>query len=178
LTFISKEQYMSLSIHQLSVGAFTRMLSNLAAILEKAKAHALEQKIEETVYTNARLAPDMLPLSRQVQIATDISKGAAARLSGVEPPAYEDKEQTFDDLIARVKRTIDYMKGLDAKNFEQAATREIVRPVSGEPHKFTGANYLMQFAVPNVFFHAATAYGILRHNGVPLGKGDFLGELD
>ena len=169
---------MSMSMHQVSVVAFTKMLSNLAEILRKAKAHALERKIEESVYTNARLAPDMFPLSRQVQIATDIAKGAAARLSGVEPPAYEDKEQSFDDLIARVKRTIDYMAGLDAKAFEQAATREIVRPVGGEPHKFTGINYLMQFAVPNVYFHAATAYGILRHNGVPLGKGDFLGELD
>lgn len=169
---------MSLSMHQLSVVAFTRTLSNLKNVLAKAKEHALERKIEESVYTGARLAPDMFPLSRQVQIATDIAKGAAARLSGVEPPTYEDKEQTFDDLIARVTRTIDYMTGLDVKNFEQAATREITRPVRGEPHKFTGVNYLVQFAVPNVYFHAATTYGILRHNGVPLGKADFLGELD
>ena len=169
---------MSLSMHQLSVVAFTRTLSNLKNVLAKAKEHALERKIEESVYTGARLAPDMFPLSRQVQIATDIAKGAAARLSGVEPPTYEDKEQTFDDLIARVTRTIDYMAGLDAKNFEQAVTREITRPVRGEPHKFTGVNYLMQFAVPHVYFHASTAYGILRHNGVPLEKADFLGELD
>ena len=169
---------MSLSMHQLSVVVFTKALSNLAGVLEKAKAHALAHKIEEVVYTNARLSPDMFPLSRQVQIATDIARGAAARLSGVEPPAYDDKEQTFDDLIARVKRTIDYMALLDVKSFENAATREITRPVRGEPHKFTGANYLLQFAVPNVYFHAATAYGILRHNAVPLGKADFLGVLD
>jgi hypothetical protein len=168
---------MSLSMHHLSVVVFTKTLSNLGRVLEKAKAHALEHKIEEVVYTSARLYPDMFPLSRQVQIATDIARGATARLSGVEPPAYEDKEQTFDDLIARVQRTIDYMASLDTKSFENAETREIIRPVRGEPHKFTGANYLLQFAQPNVYFHAATAYNILRHNGVPLGKADFLGAL-
>ncbi len=169
---------MSLSMHHLSVVAFTRTLSNLARILEKAKAHALEHKIEESVYTSARLYPDMFPLSRQVQIATDIARGAAARLSGVEPPSYEDKEQTFDDLLARLQRTIDYMGSLDVKSFDDAEGREITRPVRGEPHKFTGANYLLQFAQPNVYFHAATAYAILRHNGVALGKADFLGVLD
>jgi hypothetical protein len=166
------------SMHQLSVVAFSRALANLEAMLEKAKAHALDHRIEESVYVNARLYPDMLPFSRQVQIATDIARGASARLSGVEPPSYEDKEQTFDDLIARVQRTLDYLKGLDANAFAGAEGREITRPVRGEPHKFTGANYLLQFATPNVYFHCATAYGILRHNGVPLGKSDFLGELD
>jgi len=169
---------MSLSMHQASVTAFTKSLSNLQAVLEKAKAHALEHKIEESVYTSARLYPDMLPLSRQVQIATDIARGAAARLAGVEPPVYEDNETTFDDLTARIKRTLDYMAGLDVSAFEDSATRAITRPVRGQPHTFTGANYLQQFAVPNVYFHAATAYGILRHNGVPLGKADFLGTLD
>jgi len=169
---------MSLSMHQLSVTVFTKTLSNLAHVLTKAKTHALEHKVEEAVYTSARLYPDMLPLSRQVQIATDIARGAAARLAGVEPPSYEDKEQSFDDLIARVQRTIDYMASLNQKDFEAAETREITRPVRGEPHKFTGANYLLQFATPNVYFHAATAYGILRHNGAPLGKSDFLGNLD
>ena len=120
----------------------------------------------------------MLPLPRQVQIATDIARGAAARLSGAEPPSYEDKEQTFDDLIARVQRTIDYLKSLDPSKFEDAAQRKITRPVRGEPHEFTGSNYLLQFATPNVYFHATTAYAILRHNGVPLGKPDFLGALD
>jgi len=169
---------MSLSMHQLSVTVFTKTLSNLAQVLRKAKAHALEHKVEEAVYTSARLYPDMLPLSRQVQIATDIARGAAARLAGVEPPSYEDKEQSFDDLIARVQRTIDYMASLNQKDFEAAETREITRPVRGEPHKFTGANYLLQFATPNVYFHGATAYAILRHNGVALGKADFLGNLD
>lgn len=169
---------MSLSMHEASVTAFTKTLSNLKAVLQKAKAHALELKIEEAVYTQARLYPDMLPLSRQVQIATDIARGAAARLAGNEPPAYEDNEKTFDDLVARVERTIDYMAKLEAAKFQDAATREITRPVRGQPHTFSGINYLLQFATPNVYFHTATAYGILRHNGVPLGKADYLGTLD
>jgi len=169
---------MSLSMHQASVVAFTKSLLNLKAVLQKAKAHALERKVEESVYVNARLYPDMLPLSSQVQIATDIARSTTSRLAGVEPPSYEDNEKTFDDLVARIQRTVDHMAGLDAGAFENAAAREITRPVRGQPHTFTGVNYLQQFAVPNVYFHAATAYGILRHNGVPLGKADFLGELD
>ena len=169
---------MSLSMHQASVVAFTKSLLNLKAVLQKAKAHALEHKVEESVYVNARLYPDMLPLSSQVQIATDIARSTTSRLAGVEPPSYEDNEKTFDDLVARIQRTVDHMAGLDAGAFENAAAREITRPVRGQPHTFTGVNYLQQFAVPNVYFHAATAYGILRHNGVPLGKADFLGELD
>ena len=169
---------MSLSMHDVSVTAFKKSLLNLKAILEKAKAHALEHKIEESVFVNARLFPDMLPLSSQVQIATDIARSTTSRLAGTEPPSYEDNEKTFDDLTARIQRTVDHMASLDTGAFENAATREIVRPVRGQPHTFTGLNYLLQFAVPNVYFHAATAYGILRHNGVPLGKADFLGTLD
>jgi len=169
---------MSLSMHQASVTAFTKSLLNLKAMLQKAKAHALEHKVEESVFVNARLYPDMLPLSSQVQIATDIARSTTARLAGVEPPSYEDNEKTLDDLTARIQRTVDYMAGLDVGAFENAATREITRPVRGQPHTFTGINYFLQFAVPNVYFHAATAYGILRHNGVPLGKADFLGVLD
>jgi len=169
---------MSLSMHQASVTAFTKALLNLRAVLQKAKAHALEHKIEEAVYISSRLFPDMLPLSSQVQIATDIARSTTARLAGVEPPSYEDNEKTFDDLMARIQRSVDYMAGLDVAAFDSAATREITRPVRGQPHTFTGLNYFLQFAVPNVYFHAATAYGILRHNGVPLGKADFLGTLD
>ena len=169
---------MSMSLYQVTVPVFVRALSNLKAVLEKAKAHALDHKIEEAVFLNARLYPDMLPLARQVQIATDIARGASARLAGLEPPPYEDKEQTFDDLAARVQRTIEYMKALDPVQFDAAETREITRPVRGQPHQFTGTNYLLQFATPNVYFHASTAYAILRHNGLPLGKADFLGMLD
>ncbi len=169
---------MSMSLYQLTVPVFVKTLANLKAVLEKAKAHALERKIEEAAFINARLYPDMLPLPRQVQIATDIARGAAARLAGVEPPAYEDNETSFDDLVARIQRTIDYMKGLDAKQFDGAETRSITRPVRGEPRTFTGTNYLLQFATPNVYFHTATAYDILRHNGVVLGKADYLGALE
>jgi hypothetical protein len=147
-------------------------------VLAKAKAHALDHKIEETAFVNARLYPDMLALSRQVQIATDIARGCVARLAGVEPPSYDDKEQTFDELAARIDRTIDYMRGIEEKQFEGADAREITRPLRGQPHTFTGANYALQFATPNVYFHTATAYDILRHNGVPLGKTDYLGTLD
>jgi hypothetical protein len=173
-----KEHRMAVSIYDISVPVFVRTLTNLKAILEKAKAHALDHKIEESALVNARLYPDMFPLSRQVQVATDMARGCAARLTGAEPPSYEDKEQSFDDLIARVARTIEYLKGLDVNAFADAATREITRPVRGQPHVFTGANYLLQFALPNMYFHAATAYDILRHNGVPLGKADFIGAID
>ena len=169
---------MSMSLYPVTVPVFVKALANLKAVLEKAKAHALERKIEEAALVNARLYPDMFPLSRQVQIATDIARGCAARLAGVEPPSYEDKEQSFDDLAARIDRTIDYMRGLDEKHFDGADTRAITRPIRGQPHTFTGANYLLQFATPNVYFHTATAYDILRHNGVPLGKADFLGTFD
>lgn len=169
---------MSMSLHQVTVPVFAKTLENLKAVLAKAKAHALEHKIEEAVFVNARLYPDMFPLSRQVQIATDIARGCVARLAGVEPPSYEDTEQTFDELAARIDRTLDYMRGLDEKQFEAAEAREITRPLRGQPHTFTGANYALQFATPNVYFHTATAYDILRHNGVPLGKADFLGALD
>ena len=169
---------MSMSLYQVSVPVFVKTLTNLKSVLQKAKAHALEHKIEESVFVNARLYPDMLALSRQVQIASDIARGCAARLAGVEPPAYEDKEQSFDDLTARIDRTIEYMQGLDERKFDDAETREITRPLRGEPHTFTGVNYTLQFATPNVYFHTATAYDILRHNGVALGKADFLGELN
>jgi uncharacterized protein len=169
---------MSQSLYAVSVPVFVRALSNLKAVLEKAKAHALDQKIEEAALLSARLYPDMFPFVRQVQIASDVARGAAARLAGQEPPAYEDTEQTFDDLIGRVQRTIDYLRGLEPSVFEGAATREITRPVRGQPHTFTGESYLLQFGTPNLYFHTATAYGILRHNGVPLGKADFLGKLD
>jgi len=168
---------MSPSLYPVCVPVFVKTLSNLKAVLEKAKAHALSHKVEEAVFVSARLYPDMLPLASQVQIATDIARGAAARLAGEEPPVYEDNEQTFDDLVARIQRTIDYLKALDAGKFDGAATREITRPVRGQPHTFTGINYLLQFATPNVYFHATTAYGILRHNGVPLGKADYIGTL-
>src|SRR5690349_8153000 len=169
---------MSMSLHAVTVPVFMRALSNLKTVLQKAQEHALEHKIEEAVFIDARLYPDMFPLSRQVQIATDIARGCAARLAGAEPPSFEDKERTFDDLAGRIDRTIDYLRNLPEQQFDGAETRAITRPVGGQPHAFTGVNYALQFGMPNVFFHAATAYDILRHNGVPLSKADFLGKLD
>jgi len=169
---------MPISMFQVSVPRFIHTLESLRSILDKAMAYEEAKKLDPSVLPNARLYPDMLPLSSQVQIATDIARSTTARLAGVEPPSYEDNEKTLDDLTARIQRTVDYMAGLDVSAFENATTREITRPVRGQPHTFTGTNYFLQFAVPNVYFHAATAYGILRHNGVPLGKADFLGVLD
>ena len=168
---------MALTIYEVSVPVFTRILTNLKGVLEKGKAHALEHKIEEAALVEARLFPDMFPLAHQVQIATDIARGGCARLSGVEPPSYEDNEKTFDELIARVRRTLEYLGTLDAKKFEGAETRSITRPVRGKPHTFEGRDYLLRFTMANVYFHATITYAILRHNGVPLGKDDFLGPL-
>ncbi len=169
---------MPISMHQLAVPVVVKSLENLKAILGKGKAHAQERKVEESVFLNSRLYPDMLPLTKQVHIATDIARGTGARLAGAEPPGDDADEQSFDELVARVDRSLAYLRGLDAKAFDGAETREITRPVRGTPHTFTGTGYLLQFALPNIYFHVTTAYDILRHGGVPLGKADFLGPLD
>jgi hypothetical protein len=173
-----EEVAMSLSMYQASVPVFVRMLTNLKGILQKAAAHAQAHKIDEAVLVGARLYPDMLPLARQVQIASDFARGTAARLAGGEPPAYEDNEKTFAELTARIDRTLDYLRTKKAAGIDGSETREIVRPVRGEPHKFTGLNFLMQYALPNFFFHTTTAYAILRHNGIEVGKSDYIGKLD
>jgi len=169
---------MTISMYQASVPVFIRMLTNLKGILEKAAAHAQAKKIDDSVLLGARLYPDMFPLARQVHVATDFARGTGARLSGVEPPAYEDNEKTFSELIARVQRTIDFLRTLKPAAIDGSEAREIVRPIRGEPKKFTGINYLLQFALPNFYFHTATTYAILRHCGIEVGKGDFIGALD
>jgi hypothetical protein len=169
---------MTISMYQTSVPMFIRMLSNLKGILEKGAAYAQAKKIEETVLLNARLYPDMFVFTRQVQIACDFARGTGARLAGKEPPAFEDDERTFPELVSRVERSIAYLRTLTAGEIDGSEGREIVRPIRGEPKKFTGINYLLQFALPNFFFHVTTAYAILRHNGVELGKADFIGALD
>ena len=168
---------MSITLYQASVPQFIRMLGNLKGILEKAAAHAAAKKIDESVLLNARLFPDMFPLTRQVHIATDFARGTSARLSGVEPPAVEDKEQTFAELVARVDTAIAYVKSLPAAKFEGAETRQITRKVRGVDKSFAGADYLFQYSLPNFYFHLATTYAILRHNGVEVGKGDFVGTF-
>ena len=169
---------MTISMYQASVPVFIRMLTNLNGILSKGAAHAQAKKIDESVLLNARLSPDMFPLTKQVHIATDFARGTGARLAGAEPPVYEDNEQTFAELMARVERTLEYLRTLKAAQIDGSETREIVRPIRGEPKKFTGINYLQQFALPNFFFHTTTAYAILRHNGIELSKTDFIGSLD
>jgi uncharacterized protein len=168
---------MTISMYDASVPVFIRMLGNLKGILQKASAYAQEKKIEESALLNARLFPDMLPFTRQVQIATDFARGTGARLAGREPPSFEDKEQTFAELVGRVERTIEYLRTLGPADVDGSEAREIVRPIRGEPKKFTGINYLLSYALPNFYFHTTTAYAILRHNGLVVGKTDFIGTF-
>ena len=169
---------MTISMYQASVPLMTKMLINLKSILQKAIAHAKAKKIEESALLNARLYPDMFVLTRQVQIACDVARGTGARLAGQEPPAYEENEQSLAELVSRIERSVDYLQSLKPQQIDGSETREIVRPVRGEPKKFTGLNYLLQFALPNFFFHVTTAYAILRHNGIEIGKYDYIGALD
>ena len=166
---------MSLSMYQASVPVLTRALSNLSTLLDKAAAHCTAKKIDPVVLLGSRLYPDMFALTRQVQIATDRSKGAGARLSGVEIPKYEDDEKSIDDLKARIAKTIAFLNGLNAKTIDGTEAKEINLTIGGQPWVTNGQTYLLNFAIPNVLFHSATAYGIMRHCGVELGKGDFLG---
>ena len=166
---------MSNDLYQASVPQFLRMLNNLKAILEKAAAHAEAKKIEESALLDARLYPDMFPLTMQVRIASDFTRGTCARLAGEEPPKVEDNEKSFAELVARVDAASAYLKGFSASKFAGAEERKIVRKIRGADRTFSGIDYLYQFALPNFYFHTTTAYAILRHNGVEIGKGDFLG---
>jgi hypothetical protein len=164
-------------MYQASIPVFLRNLTNLKAILEKGAADAEARKIEPSVFVNARLAPDMLALARQVQIATDTVKGAGARLAGVDVPSFEDTETTFPELQARLDKTIAFLKGLKAEQIDGSEERTITLKMRSGEVNFTGQNYLLNFVLPNLFFHCTTAYAILRHNGVQVGKMDFLGGI-
>jgi hypothetical protein len=166
---------MSNDLYQAAVPQFLRMLGNLKAILEKAAAHAAEKKIEESALLDARLFPDMFPLTMQVRIATDFARGTTGRLAGSEPPKTEDNEKSFAELVARVDAAIAYVRGFAAASFAGAEERKISRKIRGAERTFSGTDYLYQYSLPNFYFHLTTAYAILRHNGVPVGKGDFLG---
>jgi len=168
---------MSLSLYEVSIPVFTLSLSNLATILDKAASHAATKKVDPKVLPAARLIIDMLPLSSQIQIACDTAKGAAARLAGIEVPKHEDTEATLDELKARVAKTLDFIKTIKPEQLEGAERREIVLQFPQSTLKFTGVNYLTNFALPNFFFHVTTAYALMRKNGVDLGKRDFLGPL-
>ncbi|HTS20810.1 MAG TPA: DUF1993 domain-containing protein [Casimicrobiaceae bacterium] len=169
---------MKISMYNASVPVLVRMLTNLKAILGKAAAHAQAKKIEESVLLNARLYPDMFPLVRQVQIACDFARATPARLAGKEPLGLEENEKSFAELATRIDRSIDYVRSLPSGDIDGSEGREIIRPLRGQQKRFTGINYLEQFALPNFFFHVTTAYAILRHCGVEIGKNDFIGELD
>jgi uncharacterized protein len=161
------------SMYAVSVGTFTRMLTNLQSMLEKAEAYAAERKFKPDVLVNQRLAPDMLPLSFQIQNATDHAKGAAARLSGRELPSWPDEEKTFEDLKARVKKALDYLATFKPEDIDGTENKEITLKRGDKDVTMTGQDYLLGRAQMNVWFHVTTAYNILRHNGVPLGKADF-----
>jgi uncharacterized protein len=168
---------MALTMYQASVPQFIKMLGNLKSILDKAATHATSKKIDESVFVNARLSPDMLPLTAQVQIATDFARGTTARLVGVEPPKVEDNEKSFAELTARIDAAIAYVRTFSAAQVDGSETRQITRTIRGAPKTFSGQDYLIQFSLPNFYFHVTTAYAILRHNGVEIGKLDFLGPL-
>ena len=167
---------MTISMYQASVPTFVRMLNNLTAILEKAAAQAEAKKWDAAVLINARLYPDMLPFVQQIQIATDGAKGGAARLAGQEPPKFEDNEKTFSDLIARVRKTIDYLNTLTPAQIDGSEGRAITLQMRNNTLTLQGLPYLLNRVLPNFYFHVTTAYDILRHNGVELGKQDYLGK--
>lgn len=167
---------MTLTIHQASVPVFVQGLKGLKGVLAKAAAHVEAKKLDPEALLKARLYPDMFPLLRQVQIAADFAKGCAARLAGEEVPAWDDVETSFEQLIARIDRTVAYVEGLDAAQFAGAEDRDITLTRRGETSVVKGLAYLQSQAQPNFFFHLTTAYAILRHNGVEIGKRDFLGQ--
>ena len=167
---------MTTSLYQASVPVFQRMLGNLQAILEKAAAHAQAKKIDESVLLNSRLYPDMLAMGRQVQIAADFAKGACSRLAGQDVPKYEDSEKTFAELIARIDKTLVHIAAFKPAQIDDQEDRDITISIAGNPMVFKGQNYLLHQAIPNFYFHVTTAYAILRHNGVEIGKRDFIGR--
>jgi hypothetical protein len=165
----------SLSLYQASVPVFVRAFDNLTKIIDKAAANADARKIDPAVFISARLAPDMLPFAKQIQIASDTAKGAAARLADIDIPSFADTETTFDELKDRIARTVTFVRSADAAKIDASTGREVILKLSKGEVKFTGTSYLLDFALPNFYFHVSTAYLILRHNGVDIGKLDYLG---
>jgi uncharacterized protein len=167
---------MTISMYQAAIPPMVRALTNLAAILEKGEADAIARKIDPTVLISARLYPDMLPLAKQIQIASDVSRRGAARLAGVEAPPMDDTETSFPELVARLKATTAYLETLTPAQIDGTEAKAIVLPMGQTTMNFEGLPYLVGFVLPNVYFHITTAYNILRHNGVAVGKQDFLGQ--
>lgn len=166
----------TISMYGTTTGSAIRGLTNLDAILDKAAAFAEARKIDPSVLLNARLAPDMFPLTRQVQIACDMTKGAAARLTGSEVPSYPDTEATIAELKARIAKTLAFVNGFDASKYAGSEDRDIVLKTRAGELNFKGLDYLRDYVLPNLYFHVTMTYAILRHNGVEIGKNDFLGR--
>ena len=166
---------MSLSMYESSIPVLIRNLNNLSAYLAKGADYASEKEIDDAVLVNARLFPNMFDLAHQIQIACDVSKGAAARLSGIEAPKFEDNEASFEELQTRISNTIKFLESVPADQIDGTEEKEITLPAGDKEFKFSGRDFLQTFVLPNVYFHAVTAYNILRHNGVEIGKMDFLG---
>jgi hypothetical protein len=167
---------MTISMYQASIPRFVNILGNLSAILDKAEAHSVAKKLDPAALTSFRLFPDMLPMTTQVQIACDAAKGVAARLSGVPNPPFEDKEKTLMDLKARVEKTIAFLKTITPAQIDGTEDKDIIIKRGDKETHYKGMQFLLGHAVPNFYFHVATTYGILRHNGVELGKRDYLGN--
>jgi len=167
---------MTISMYQASAPRYVNMLNNLSAILDKEQAHVEAKKLDAAALTAFRLYPDMFPLSRQVQVACDSAKGAVARLAGVEIPKHEDTEQTFAELKARIAKVIAFIGTIKPEQIDGSEDKEIVLKLRGNDVSFKGMQFLLGFAYPNFYFHVTTAYDILRHNGVEIGKQDFIGK--
>lgn len=166
---------MSFSIHATLVHTLTHMFGSLSALLDKAEADAARRGYDVSVLLTSRLAPDMFPLSRQIQSASDVAKASVGRLTGVEIPSFPDTETTLPELRERIRKTVEFVQSVPAERFDGADTREVTVNARGHVLKFTGADYVVTWALPNFYFHITTAYAILRHNGVDIGKRDYLG---
>lgn len=167
---------MKISMYQASVPVFSRMLNNLAAILEKAATQAEARKVDPAVLVNYRLYPDMFPLARQVQIATDGAKGGVARLAGLEPPKYEDTEASIPDLVARLRKTVAYLETIKPEQIDGSEDKTVTWKTQTATRSMQGMPYLLNHVTPNLYFHVTTAYAILRHCGIEIGKQDYLGK--
>lgn len=168
---------MPITMHSASVPVFTRMLGNLNQWLDKAEAHAQAKKFDPAVYLAARLAPDMLPFTKQIQIGCDAAKFGVARLAGIEPPKFEDNETSFAELRERIRKTLEFVRSVPADAIDGTEAKEVILPRRDGPVTLKGEFYLKHYVLPNFYFHVTTAYALLRHNGVELGKSDYLGAL-
>ena len=167
---------MTISMYNASIPVMIKILGNLEAIVDKTIAHAAARKIDDAAFVESRLFPDMFTLARQIRVATDMSKGAGARLAGIEIPKFEDNEKTLAELKARLRKAIDFLKTLTPAQIDGTEDKVITLTVGGNTMTFNGLDYLLYWVLPNFYFHATTTYNLLRHGGVEIGKMDFLGK--